>query len=123
MRVHVQKIQFKGEKQRELIIIKRIRGLSKKKHNIYIYVHRRRTTTGTLRSNREDSEEMVETSTTAHPPVQPPPPLRPPVAGGGPVHPPLEQLHHLHFCIHSNPSWRKLFATLFLCFYFFFSSR
>ncbi|XP_039140042.1 nucleobase-ascorbate transporter 3 isoform X1 [Dioscorea cayenensis subsp. rotundata] len=50
---------------------------------------------------------MVETSTTAHPPVQPPPPLRPPVAGGGPVHPPLEQLHHLHFCIHSNPSWHE----------------
>ncbi|KAJ0980304.1 hypothetical protein J5N97_008559 [Dioscorea zingiberensis] len=47
---------------------------------------------------------MVETNTAA-PPVHPPPALHPPVAGGGPIHPPLEQLHHLHFCIHSNPSW------------------
>ncbi|XP_031119140.1 nucleobase-ascorbate transporter 3-like [Ipomoea triloba] len=35
----------------------------------------------------------------------PPPPVMPLGAARGPVYPPAEQLLHLHYCIHSNPSW------------------
>ncbi|XP_059453535.1 nucleobase-ascorbate transporter 3 [Corylus avellana] len=51
---------------------------------------------------------MVETANNQQP--QPgPPPMRPPAlpmgAAKGPTWAPAEQLHHLQFCIHSNPNW------------------
>ncbi|PSR99732.1 Nucleobase-ascorbate transporter like [Actinidia chinensis var. chinensis] len=52
---------------------------------------------------------MVEAANHHH---QPPPiavaprPMGGPLGGArGPVYPPAEQLHQLHYCIHSNPSW------------------
>ncbi|GFS33168.1 xanthine/uracil permease family protein [Actinidia rufa] len=52
---------------------------------------------------------MVEAANHHH---QPPPisvaprPTAGPLGGArGPVYPPAEQLHQLHYCIHSNPSW------------------
>lgn len=53
---------------------------------------------------------MVETGNHNHqpPPPQPPPgPALPLGAARGPAYPPAEQLLQLHYCIHSNPSWRQ----------------
>ncbi|XP_057973349.1 nucleobase-ascorbate transporter 3 [Malania oleifera] len=58
---------------------------------------------------------MVETGN--HYPAQPAqvaaPPPRPLGMARGPVFPPAEQLHHLHYCIHSNPSWPEAFVLAF----------
>ncbi|KAF7140935.1 hypothetical protein RHSIM_Rhsim06G0041700 [Rhododendron simsii] len=74
---------------------------------------------------------MVETGNHQH---QPPavaiaaPPLQQPLGGGkGPVYGPTEQLTQLHYCIHSNPSWRQslslsLFPSRF-CSYWVFSMK
>lgn len=53
----------------------------------------------------------------AAPPNHQPPPVAAPQAAPpaphhlavsrGPTWTPVEQLQHLHYCIHSNPSWRK----------------
>ncbi|GAB2246801.1 hypothetical protein Droror1_Dr00006683 [Drosera rotundifolia] len=49
---------------------------------------------------------MVETGHHRPPPGEgAPPPLPPLGAARGPLFPPQEQLLHLHYCIHSNPSW------------------
>ncbi|KAF8409998.1 hypothetical protein HHK36_002518 [Tetracentron sinense] len=57
---------------------------------------------------------MVETTNQQHPHPQmtapPPPSLSAPRAA---VHPPAEQLHQLHFCIHSNPSWPETIILAF----------
>lgn len=63
-------------------------------------------------------EKMVETGNHNHnhnhqpPPQQPPPgPALPLGAARGPAFPPSEQLLQLHYCIHSNPSWREWFSS------------
>ncbi|GAB2267365.1 N-terminal acetyltransferase [Dionaea muscipula] len=49
---------------------------------------------------------MVETGNHRPPPGEAAPPPPPPLgAAWGPLFPPQEQLLHLHYCIHSNPSW------------------
>lgn len=59
---------------------------------------------------------MVETASHQAPPPQVARPPPPPLGGSrGPIFPPNEQLHQLHYCIHSNPSWRQSwFSLLFL---------
>ncbi|KAM5564744.1 nucleobase-ascorbate transporter 3 [Rosa sericea] len=48
------------------------------------------------------------------PPPTAPPPARLPLGGArGPLWPPAEQLHHLQYCIHSNPSWPETFLLAF----------
>ncbi|XP_008792697.2 nucleobase-ascorbate transporter 3 [Phoenix dactylifera] len=47
------------------------------------------------------------------PPPQAPPLFHPPVVGSGAVHPPNEQLPHLQFCVHSNPSWGEALILAF----------
>ncbi|KAF7140447.1 hypothetical protein RHSIM_Rhsim06G0041800 [Rhododendron simsii] len=52
---------------------------------------------------------MVETGNHQHqqPPVAPPPMQQPLGGARGPLYGPSEQLLQLHYCIHSNPSWRQ----------------
>lgn len=48
------------------------------------------------------------------PPTQVAPPPMAPLGGArGPVFPPVEQFHQLHYCIHSNPSWPEAFVLAF----------
>ncbi|KAF2610399.1 hypothetical protein F2Q70_00009003 [Brassica cretica] len=53
---------------------------------------------------------MVETGHHhQHPPAPAaagPPPVSSMAISRGPTWTPAEQLHHLQYCIHSNPSWR-----------------
>lgn len=68
----------------------------------------------------EEGEEkgkrgMVETANHQPPPPQvAAPPVRPPLgASTGPTFAPREQLHQLHYCIQSNPSWPITFLLAF----------
>lgn len=61
---------------------------------------------------------MFETVNQQHlPPPVAPPPMQQPLGGAkGPLYGPSEQLLQLHYCIHSNPSWRQsLSLSLYLC--------
>lgn len=57
---------------------------------------------------------MVETANHQGPPPQVARPPPPPLGGSrGPVFTPNEQLHQLHFCIHSNPAWPQAIILAF----------
>lgn len=59
---------------------------------------------------------MGETHNHQAPPLVQAPPQGPPPANlglsRGPTWTPAEQLLQLHYCIHSNPSWRKSLSLL-----------
>ncbi|KFK32504.1 hypothetical protein AALP_AA6G251200 [Arabis alpina] len=58
---------------------------------------------------------MVETGHHQHQPapVGPPPMVSSMALSRGPTWPPAEQLHHLQYCIHSNPSWHETVVLAF----------
>ncbi|RVW50465.1 Nucleobase-ascorbate transporter 3 [Vitis vinifera] len=57
---------------------------------------------------------MVETASHQAPPPQVARPPPPPLGGSrGPIFPPNEQLHQLHYCIHSNPPWPQAIILAF----------
>ncbi|CAN8284425.1 unnamed protein product [Cochlearia groenlandica] len=59
---------------------------------------------------------MVETGHHHHHPpatAGPPPPISSMAVSRGPIWSPAEQLHHLQYCIHSNPSWHETVVLAF----------